>query len=127
MREVGTLVWVVLLVIGVIGSMVSSVRRQAAAGAQAPRPQAPPATAAAAQQRLVQALQARAQAPASSSRPPPPRPTPPRPASAPHGEPPAAAHKARQRSFFGSRPELVRAVIAAEVLGKPRGLHDEYR
>jgi hypothetical protein len=28
--------------------------------------------------------------------------------------------------LFGGRPELVRAVIAAEVLGKPRALSDEY-
>jgi len=138
MRDVGILVWVGFLVIGVIGSMVSSARRQAAAGAQGRRPQVPPATAAAAQQRLVQALQARAQAqvqaPASSPRPAqprpaPPRPAPPRPAPAPRSEPAPAppAHTARQRSFFGSGPELVRAVIAAEVLGKPRGLNDEYR
>jgi|SRR5580692_1796295 hypothetical protein len=129
MRDVGILVWVVFLVIGVIGSMVSSARRQVAAGAQAPRSQAPPAVAPTAQQRLAQALQARVQAPAVSPRAPQPRPAPPRPVSAPRGEPPAApvAHQARQRSFFGSRPDLVRAVIAAEVLGKPRGLHDEYR
>jgi len=52
MRDVGILVWVVFLVIGVIGSMVSSARRQVAAGAQAPRSQAPPAVAPTAQQRL---------------------------------------------------------------------------
>jgi hypothetical protein len=133
MRDVGILVWVGFLVIGVIGSMVSSARRQAAAGAQGRRPQVSPATAAAAQQRLVQALTARAQAhvqaPASSPRPAQPRPAPPRPAPAPRSEPAPAppAHTARQRSFFGSGPELVRAVIAAEVLGKPRGLNDEYR
>lgn len=133
MRDVGILVWVGFLVIGVIGSMVSSARRQAAAGAPGRRPQVPPATAAAAQQRLVQALQARAQAqvqaPASSPRPSQPRPAPPRPAPAPRSDPaaPPPGHPARRRSFFGSGPELVRAVIAAEVLGKPRGLNDEYR
>ncbi|MFY9739062.1 MAG: hypothetical protein WAK11_08395, partial [Candidatus Cybelea sp.] len=85
-----------------------------------------------AQQRLVQALQARSQAqvkvPAPPPRPPQPRPAPP-PAATPRSEPPAAlpAHRARQPSFFGTGPALVRAVIAAEVLGKPRGLHDEYR
>jgi hypothetical protein len=130
MREIGTLVWVVLLVIGVIGSMVSSARRQGAAGTQVARRQVSPAPAASAQQRLAQALQARVQAaPASPSRAPQPRPAPPRPQSLPRREAPAAptARRAKQRSFFGSRPELVRAVIAAEVLGKPRGLHDEYR
>jgi hypothetical protein len=125
MRDVGILVWVGLLVIGVIGSMVSSARRQAAGGAQAPRPQVPPAPGAAAQQRLVAALQARVVAPASVPRPPQARPAPPRPVSAPRAEPPAAP--APHSAFFGTGPELVRAVIAAEVLGKPRGLYDEYR
>jgi hypothetical protein len=32
----------------------------------------------------------------------------------------------KQRGLFGTGPELVRAVIAAEVLGKPRALRDEY-
>jgi hypothetical protein len=59
---------------------------------------------------------------------PPPRPaftTPaPRPPPAPH--PAAAPVAAKRPGFFGSGPELVRAVIAAEVLGKPRALRDEY-
>jgi hypothetical protein len=36
-------------------------------------------------------------------------------------EPPKAA-----RRLFADRREIVRAVIAAEVLGKPRALSDEY-
>jgi hypothetical protein len=32
-----------------------------------------------------------------------------------------------KRRLFGTQPELVRAVIAAEVLGKPKAFNDEYR
>jgi hypothetical protein len=145
MRDVGILIWVVFLVIGVVGSMVSSARRQLAAGKEPNptpvppqwKPQGPqgasPQQTSSPQQLLVQALQARVQVPAPSprpaSRPVQPRPVQPRPAPVPRSEPPAApaAHRARGRSPFGSGSELVRAVIAAEVLGKPRGLNDEYR
>jgi hypothetical protein len=128
MRDVGTLVWVALLVIGVISSMVSSARRQVAA-AKAPRRPGPPSPAATPQQRLMQALQARVQATAAPPRAPQPRPAPPRPVSAPRSEPPTAptVYRPRRRALFETGPDLVRAVIAAEVLGKPRGLHDEYR
>jgi hypothetical protein len=172
MRDVGILIWVVFLIVGVVGSMVSSARRQVASR-QAPRGQAPQGARAtsfvapvtkgdtassarsallrqlsesqpldsaqgdsgAARQRLVQTLLAQVQAPAAAPPPPapappvPPRPPPPRPAPVPRNEPPAApeAPKPRPRSPFATGPELVRSVIAAEVLGKPRGLHDEYR
>lgn len=157
MRDVGILIWVVFLVIGVVGSMVSSARRQLTANPPEHRElsfvvrqpsdsaradvSAPPDTAE--QHGLVEALQAvqaRAQAPGRSPgllsvRPAAPRPVAPRaaplrPAAAvPRSSPPAApeAHRATRRSPFGSGSELVRAVIAAEVLGKPRGLNDEYR
>ncbi|MGC9993346.1 MAG: hypothetical protein ABSD52_13270 [Candidatus Cybelea sp.] len=147
MRDVGILIWVVFLVIGVVGSMVSSARRQVAARTEpksAPQGQrvtsvvAPASKTqgdAAGQQRLVQALLAQMQVQAAPAPPPPapPRPVPPRPPppkpAPPRSESPAAAeaHRARPRSLFGTGPDLVRAVIAAEVLGKPRGLHDEYR
>jgi hypothetical protein len=39
----------------------------------------------------------------------------------PHQSEPAHA----RRKLFADRREIVRAVIAAEVLGKPKGLHDE--
>ncbi len=188
MRDVGILIWVVFLIVGVVGSMVSSARRQVAARAESksapvppqwqpsqgqPPPQGQPSpqgarvtsfvvpvtqggTASsarsallrqlsesqgqgdsAARQRLVQTLlaQVQGQAPAAAPPPPapappaPPRPPPPKPAPALRAEPAGApeAPRLRQRSLFGTGPELVRAVIAAEVLGKPRGLNDEYR
>ena len=179
MRDVGILIWVIFLVIGVVGSMVSSARRQVAARTEqktAPVPpqwqppqgqstpgrqvtsfvvpvakgdtvssgrsallrqlgEAAPFNSAqgdnAARQQLVKTLMAQVQGQAPGPPPPPapPRPPPPKPAPAPRIEPPAApeTHKPRPRSLFGTGPELVRAVIAAEVLGKPRGLNDEYR
>jgi|SRR5579863_711607 len=167
MRDVGILIWVVFLIVGVVGSMVSSARRQLAAGKEpkpgqappqwkpppgtsqpptvlrltVPRGQGDPLDASAAREQIVQALlQARAQAASPSLGPhprpaPPPKPAPPPSAPPrlapppPRSEPPAApeVHRPRRRSLFGTGPDLVRAVIAAEVLGKPRGLNDEYR
>jgi predicted lipid-binding transport protein (Tim44 family) len=124
MREVGTLVWVVLIIVGVVGSMVSSVRRQL----RAQQGQAPPARQ---YQRTVPAAQQSrpAPAPAPQERPmAPARPQPARPAAtAPadgHGG--GSAASAARRRLFPQENELVRAVIAAEVLGKPRALSDEY-
>jgi hypothetical protein len=123
MRDVATLVWVVLLVIGVISSMVASVRRRmnalpprsapsAPAGvppAQAPQPQA--------QTRQQVVVQQMRQVPV--------RPT--APAAPPTSAPPSAGARApSRRRLFPGRQGLVRAVIAAEVLGKPRALRDEY-
>jgi len=187
MRDVGILIWVVFLIVGVVGSMVSSARRQVASRAesksapvppqwqptQGQAPQGPPPSQgrrvtsfavpvsagdtassarsallrqlsqsqgqgdSAARQRVVQTLlaQVQGQAPAAAPPPPapappaPPRPPPPRPAPAPRAEPAAAPEppRPRPRSLFGTGPELVRAVIAAEVLGKPRAFNDEYR
>jgi hypothetical protein len=36
------------------------------------------------------------------------------------------AHPPRRARLFGDRPALVRAIVASEVLGKPRSLSDEY-
>lgn len=123
MREVGIAVWVILLVVGVVGSMVSSVRRQMQTQARAPRrlterprPFGPPAA-----------------VPVAASPPVAPPPGPPV-ARRKQAAPPAAktqevAHEPVRRPsarLFSTKGELVRAVIAAEVLGKPRGLSDEY-
>lgn len=159
MRDVGILVWVVFLVIGVIGSMVSSMRRQLAAGAQARPQQAPPgqippqwkppqtaSSAPTAQQRLLDELQAQgrlgALPPAQQrfvqalwgSQPlrqsaPQPVPAPPAPTTKVE-PPPLESHRTepphRPMPRFWRGPALVRAVIAAEVLGKPRALGSEY-
>jgi hypothetical protein len=125
MRDIGTLVWVVLVFIGVIGSMISSARKQAQAQ------QAPGARAI----RRPPPQQFAPQAPA------PPAPVQPAPqprviarvAPAPTKAPPVLAqahleaehHPARRRRLFANRSDLVRGIIAAEVLGKPRGLRGE--
>jgi hypothetical protein len=132
MRDVGILVWVVFLVIGVIGSMVSSVRRQAAAGTQPKpvpqwKPPSGPPPAATAPQRLIGVPQTRVQVPAARPLPSPAPRAQTAPQARPTAPPPSPTPPASGRRLFGSGSELVRAVIAAEVLGKPRGLHDEYR
>ncbi len=125
MRDVATLVWVVLLVIGVISSMVASARRRMnalpprAAPLTPPAPpglpsaQAPPLQAQLRQQ-LVQPIKQVPVRPAAPAAPP---------ASAPR---PAAARAPAGRRLFPGRQGLAGAVIAAEVLGKPRALRDEY-
>jgi len=112
MRDIGILVWVVFLIVGVAGSIASSARKQLAGTAPGPGPVRGPAP------RLAPPIQP----PQSVQRPqPPPRVAPvARPATAVHEEPVRAT-----RRFFADRQTIVRAVIAAEVLGKPRALRDE--
>jgi len=122
MREVGTLVWVVLIIVGVVGSMISSVRRQL-------RAQQSPAPAARQYQRTPPPGQQSRPAPLAPppGRPvPPPRPQPATPVETTPQEDPRGAPAASRRRLFPQKDELVRAVIAAEVLGKPRALSDEY-
>jgi len=111
-RDIGMVVWIVLLIVGVIGSMVSSLRKQAQLRQapasrlrQVPRPSPavmtpPPAPV------VAPAAAPRRSSPPGSIEPPP--------------EPPR-----RPRRFFGDRRALVQAVLAAEVLGKPLALRDE--
>ncbi len=123
MRDVGILVWVGLLIVGVVGSMISSLRKGTRAQLQQqPLPPGQPGPSAVLRRVLPQLPQSAAPAPK------------PRPAvGAPSVPPrPVVEHPlphpgltARQR-LFGERRSLVRAVIAAEVLGKPRALSDEY-
>ena len=114
MRDVGILVWFVLIVVGVIGSIASTVRKQLQAQGRVPNASAP--------QRRVSRVVAG---------PPPPPPVVPR--VAPAGRaverrvaPPADPQKPTTRRFLPGKNDLVRAVIAAEVLGKPRAFNDEY-
>ncbi len=139
MHDVGTFVWVVLVVIGVVSSIVSNARKRAgppAASQGAPpymvSPQAMPP------QRMPPGAPpptVRAPPPAVGATPPaaPRRIVPVRPPSPPAQPPPAADHTldvfrpARRHGprVFGGRGALVRAVIGAEVLGKPVALRDE--
>jgi hypothetical protein len=115
MRDVATLVWVVLIIVGVVSSIISSVRKQVQS-TSGPRLQRTVG-------RRPQFWQppAAAQAPA----PPPSASRPPRPKQAPV-VPHFVAEPARHRPhFFGRKGDIVRAVIASEVLGKPKALTDE--
>lgn len=125
MRDIGALLWVVIVIAGVISSIVSTARKQNAGRATAVR--LPP--------RPLPVVPRAAPAPA-----PPPQPAVPGRAplvlSSDVSQPPGIL-RAREldephkqatrlaRKLFGHRSGLVRAVVAAEVLGKPRALRDE--
>ncbi len=115
MRDIGILIWVALLIVGVVGSMTSRIRSQRQMQAQ----------------RVPQRSQAQ-QPPPTPARPVPTRPTPARQPAPPLprvGSETAQAVKSAAtpaaKRLFGNRRDLVRAVIAAEVLGKPRAFGDE--
>jgi len=121
MRDVSLLVWVGLLMIGVVGSMVSSLRRQGAPSQFREQARA----------YLEQArLQAGKEPPAQGQ----PQPTPvvaqpPRAPRAPVAAPPSLTPELppRRRGLFRNKRDVVRGIIAAEVFGKPRAFGDEYR
>ena len=116
--DVGTLIWIVAVVIGVVSSMVKK-KRQAPAATRAPAvtmsmPASPPAVqvpvapAVAAPPIVVASPKPRVKAPKAPAAPMPP------PA---HGTPVF-------RGMF-ERGALVRAVVAAEVLGPPKALQEQ--
>jgi hypothetical protein len=146
MREVGVIVWVILLIVGVTSSIVSSIRK-ASAAQQRPGPgpvTAPPRQSSV--KELVAALQAQAQAQAQAAQPrsrasqPQSRAAPMRPAPQPAKAPATArrsdaqpelpwpvapARRSSAHRIFAGRGDAVRGIIAAEILGSPRGLRDE--
>jgi hypothetical protein len=125
MRDVGILIWVALLIVGVVGSMVRQIRARAPARPnRVPEPVRPPPPPPWAQQMTITVAP-----PAAQPRVPKP---PPRPAPAPvervsqHEVGHSSGPEQRRRPLFGGKNEIVRAVIASEVLGKPRAFDDEY-
>lgn len=117
MRDIGIFIWVALLIVGVVGSMISSARKQMASAPR--RPQGP------------QGRPVPPRLPVAPARPAPAPPPKPRPAAAARVEPPPEhsppAHVTPiRRGIFADRRAMVQGVIAAEVLGKPRSLSDEY-
>jgi hypothetical protein len=137
MRDIGILVWVALLLVGVGGSMLSrirSLRRLQTQQMQSPQRAQPPPVPTMPWPLQPQPFVSRPAHPlAPAPRPAPQRPPPQRPpVQAPRHVKPdtaraagATATKAVKR-LFGDRSDLIRAVIAAEVLGKPRAFGDEY-
>jgi hypothetical protein len=125
MRDVGILIWVALLIVGVVGSMVRQIR-----GRTSQQPRRVPD-----QPRPAQPAHWAQRTPAPVV-PPPAQPRPPRPPPRPTPAPAerlsrheASAHpepQAGRKPLFAGKNEIVRAVIASEVLGKPRALNDEY-
>jgi hypothetical protein len=139
-RDIGGLIWIVLVIVGVITSIVQSSRRSVSQRTvqgyrvlvQQPQRVASPAQAPAEiRPELIAQLENIIRQSQPAARPAPP-PSPPKPPPAtPVAQPVRAAasaplRPARTQALFGDRSSLVRAVIAAEVLGKPLALRNEY-
>jgi hypothetical protein len=124
MRDLGILIWIALLIFGVVGSM----RRQIRARAPAPPRPVPEPVRTPPPSQWTQRISAPVAPPPAQPRVPRP---PPRPAAAPverasHQEAnQPSGHEPRRRRLFADKNEIVRAVIASEVLGKPRAFNDE--
>ncbi|HUA09185.1 MAG TPA: hypothetical protein VMA98_07925 [Candidatus Acidoferrales bacterium] len=125
MHDIGVIIWLIVVVIGVISSMRRNMRRaRSAPQSQTPQTRQTPQT-----PQIRQTPQA-------------PRPVPVQPAPALQFElppvlpdeapppPPVAAPPARVgtspvRGMFGSSRRLVSAIIAAEVLGPPKAMQEQ--
>lgn len=136
MRDTFLLLWVGFLVVGVIGSIVSGIRKQAQRAQPVQQPPRRPATSLRVGSppqwqpppgqlpQWVQQLTAQiAPRPAPAApRPVVPKAPPPPPIIEPPHEPAPRRHGPR---LFRDRKAIVQAVIAAEILGKPLALRDE--
>ncbi len=137
MRDIGGLIWIVIVVIGVISSISKNVKKAAAHREPArprmaqqqqqpvPARQIPARSASAAQLLVRQMLPPAPQAvvpvaPAAA----PAMPAPVRRAKPPVPEAPQRA-ASPIRGMFGAGTSLVRAIIAAEVLGPPKSLQEQ--
>jgi hypothetical protein len=140
MRDTFLLLWVGFLIIGVIGSIVSSMRKQIAAQpkrddsrrvilseAERPSPRAPGQVPEWVQRLTAQTEPAAPRVVAQAVAPKrPPQAKPAAAATPALAEFPPPRAEPKTARIFGSRKAIVQAVIAAEVLGKPRALRDEY-
>jgi hypothetical protein len=137
MHDIGGLIWIVLVIIGVVTSISRSARRSVAQRTvttyhtvPAPQRLAPAAEVrpevVAELENIIRQSQATprpAPAPAAPPKPPPAANLPPPPVRTMVSVP---ARPSRAEKLFGDRSSVVRAVIAAEVLGKPLALRNEY-
>jgi hypothetical protein len=136
MHDIGGIIWVIIVVIGVISSITRNARKAAAVRAAAQTP--PPARVAPAVRSqqvsgIVRALHAKidagpaGQAAISELPPLPPtaplEPRPPAPVIAPAA--PRAAAMPVRGMFLGKGKALVQAIVAAEVLGPPKSLQEQ--
>jgi len=116
MKDIGGLIWVIIVVIGVISSIVKNAKK-AAAQREAARPRMAPAP--------QTAMMPPVLAPTAPVSPPPVRrvqtqPAPPRAVHIPLENLARAGTSSPIRGMFGSGAALVRAIVAAEVLGPPK-------
>src|SRR5271170_1620671 len=125
MHDLGGIVWIIIVAIAVF----SSIRRNVARSRAARTPAAPPAPVPAVQiARTVQPAQPSRSAMAGFAMPPvdvPPPVAPPAPAPrTPFVPMPTPVGTSPIRGMFGGSATLVRAIVAAEVLGPPKALQE---
>jgi hypothetical protein len=121
MKDIGGLIWVIIVVIGVISSIVKNAKkaaaqREAARPRMAPAPQPAPAP----QQSVMQQM--------ATIMPPVRRVKAPQAVAATHmpfEKAATAGTSSPIRGMFGSGASLVRAIIAAEVLGPPKSQQEQ--
>jgi hypothetical protein len=121
-KDLGSLIWTLVVVIGVVSSIIRSARKRIAA-----QPKVPAQPAQAPVRRGVQLLkQDDVVAPAIVPRAPTPVATPAVPAPPPAPVQPSSGRSPAFRGMFVGRGKaLVSAIIAAEVLGPPKALQEQ--
>jgi hypothetical protein len=120
--DLGGLIWILIVVIAVISSIRRNIARVRSAQQQPRASQAPPPPVAAPAPQMPQSV---AQAFAMPPVVPPPVAPPPAPAPPPVAFPaPARLGTSTIRGMFGGSTTLVRAIVAAEVLGPPIALQE---
>jgi hypothetical protein len=137
MHDIGAIVWIILVLIGVFSSLRRSARRVALRGQApaAPPPQPPPASvvrsfAASAGMALPPVIPPPVPVPPVAVRPAAPRPVAAPPAAA-APTPPVHPEMGRPigtspiRGMFEGPATLVRAIVAAEVLGPPKSMQEQ--
>jgi hypothetical protein len=132
MHNLGLIVWLIIIAFGVISSIRKSAQRAQAQRAAAPQrvmPQPPPRPAPVLVPQPAPSLAAFAMPPVDAPQPPPRPVAPPRPR--PKEPPPLEAlfhapiRTSPIRGMFGGSATLVRAIVAAEVLGPPKAFQEQ--
>ena len=132
MHNLGLIVWLIIVAFGVISSIRKNAQRaqaQRAAPPQRAMPQPPPRPVPAPVPRTPLAMAAFAMPPVDAPQPPPrpvappaPKPAPPIPFTPLHVP---SIRTSPIRGMFGGSATLVRAIVAAEVLGPPKAFQEQ--
>jgi hypothetical protein len=120
MHDLGGIIWIILVLIGVIQSIRKNAQKAKAGAAAQPAPPPLPSVTSDAERRVqVQRVVQTLQAPLVAS------PTPVALPPLPDHIAPVRVGTSPIRGMFGGTATLVRAIVAAEVLGPPKALQEQ--